>query len=148
MRVSTQFPVAVHALMMVAAFPETRITSEIVGQSTGCNPVVIRNLFPKLKKAGLLSVKAGRGKIELTRPIGEITLWDVYTAVESEQTEEIFKLHPHASDACPVGCHIRELLVSHLDDAVAAMRRELSAVTLGMLQGELRELPPHPAAEG
>ncbi|MGN6712025.1 transcriptional regulator, BadM/Rrf2 family [Anaerocolumna jejuensis DSM 15929] len=141
MRVSTQFPIAVHALMMVAYFPETRITSDLAAESAGCNSVIIRNIFLKLKKAGLLSVRPGRGKMKLAKPISDITLWDIYSAVETDETDEIFKFHPNTSDTCPVGCNIRCLLLSHLDNAVAAMRAELSSVTLEDLTQELKTFP-------
>jgi len=140
MRVSTQFPIAVHALMMLAYFPEERITSEIVAQSVGCNPVIVRNLFVKLKRAGLLSVKAGRGKMELARPAGKISLWDIYVAAEACKADEIFKFQANASDDCPVGCNLRKILFSHLDDAVTAMRDELSGTTLEDLERELETL--------
>ncbi|SHO43078.1 Rrf2 family transcriptional regulator [Anaerocolumna xylanovorans] len=138
MRVSTQFPIAVHALMMVAYFPDTRITSELAAKSAGCNSVIIRNIFLKLKKAGLLSVRPGRSKMELAKPVGEISLWDIYAAVETDETDEIFKFHPHTSCTCPVGSNIRSLLHSHFDDAIAAMREELSKVTLEDLTKELK----------
>lgn len=137
MRVSTQFPLAVHALLMIAYFPQIRITSNIVAESAGCNAVVIRNIFTKLKKAGLLSVKTGTGGTALARLAEEISLWDVYTAVESDATDELFKMHQNTSGSCPVGSSIRSLLTSHLDDAVAAMKVSLSAVNLEQLKEEL-----------
>lgn len=141
MRVSTQFPIAVHALMMVAFFPDTRITSDLTAESAGCNSVIIRNIFLKLKKAGLISVKPGRSKMELAKPVSEISLWDIYAAIETDETDEIFKFHLNTSDTCPVGSNIRSLLLSHLDDAVAAMKEELSKTTLEDLTNELKSLP-------
>ena len=59
MRVSTQFTIAVHALIMIAYFPDIRVTSEMVAESVGNNPVIIRNIYGKLKKAGILSIQRG-----------------------------------------------------------------------------------------
>lgn len=140
MRVSTQFPIAVHALMMVAYFPQMRITSDIVAQSAGCNAVIIRNIFSKLKNANLISVRAGKGGTSLSKPAKEISLWDVYTAVESDATDELFKFHANASGTCPVGSHLRNLLLSYLDQAVAAMKTELSGVSLAALASELKSI--------
>ncbi|BCJ98735.1 Rrf2 family transcriptional regulator [Anaerocolumna chitinilytica] len=141
MRVSTQFPIAVHALMMVAFFPEKRITSDLAAESAGCNSVIIRNIFLKLKKAELISIKPGRSKMELAKPVSEISLWDIYAAVETDETDEIFKFHSNTSCTCPVGSNIRSLLMSHLDDAIAAMRAELSKITLEDLTKELKSFP-------
>lgn len=138
MRVSTQFPVAVHIMLMVAGFPDVKVTSEAAADSAGCNPVIIRNIFAKLKKAGLLNTKSGRGKTTIARPADEITLWDIYTAVESDATEELFKFHQRTSAECPVGSNIHALLMPHLNDAVAAMRDVLSKATLNDLVKELR----------
>lgn len=137
MRVSTQFPVAVHIMLMVAGFPEQKMTSEVVAESAGVNPVIIRNIFSKLNNAGLLDTKSGRGKTAVMRPADEITLWDIYTAVESDETDEVFKLHQNTSETCVVGSNIHELLLPHLTDAVNAVKAEFSKVTLQALIDEL-----------
>ena len=137
MRVSTQFPIAVHIMLMIDAFPDKKITSEVLSVSAGCNAVIIRNLFSKLNNAGLLDTKSGKGKTTITRPADEITLWDIYTAVESDETDEMFKLHQHTSETCVVGSNIHELLLPHLTDAVSAVKAEFSKVTLKKLIDEL-----------
>jgi DNA-binding IscR family transcriptional regulator len=146
MRVSTRFPIAVHILMMVAYFPEKRITSEVISQSVGCNAVIVRNLFLQLKQAGLLSAKAGRSKLELAKPAQEITLWDIYSAVETDKTEDIFKFSKNTSEVCPVGSHLKEILTGHLDEAVLAMKEQLSQTTLEVLKNEIREAFNNPCA--
>jgi len=95
MRVSTQFPIAVHALLMVAYFPDIRVTSEMVAESVGNNPVIIRNIYGKLKKADLLYVQRGTGDTKLKKPANEITLWDIYKAVETDVVSEVsnFPIH-------------------------------------------------------
>ena len=140
MRVSTQFPIAVHIMLMVAGFPEQKMTSEVVSESTGTNPVIIRNIFSKLNNAGLLNTKSGRGKTAAARPAEEITLWDIYTAVESDETDEMFKLHQNASETCVVGSNIHALLIPHLDEAVEAVKAVFSKVTLADLIDELYEM--------
>lgn len=137
MRTSTQFPLAVHVLLMLAAFPDKKVTSEAAAVSAGVNPVVVRGLFGKLTKAGIIETKSGRGRNALAKAPGDVTLWDVYEAVEGGDASEPFKMHGNTSDTCPVGTNIHELLGPHLEDAAAAMRRELSAVTLEDLKGEL-----------
>lgn len=137
MRVSTQFPIAVHIMLMVAGFPDQKMTSEVVSESAGTNPVIIRNIFSKLNAAGLLDTKSGRGKTTVARPAEEITLWDIYTAVESDETDEVFKLHQNTSETCVVGSNIHELLMPHLDEAVNAVKAVFSKVTLADLIQEL-----------
>ena len=137
MRTNTQFPMAFHAMMMIANFKDTRMTSEMVARSVGCNAVTIRNIFGKLKRAGLLSVKTGTGGTSLARPAEEITLWDIYSAVETDSAEEIFKIHENASQLCPVGRRVRGMLTPCFENIVTAMQAELSCVTLAQMLEDL-----------
>jgi Rrf2 family protein len=143
MRVSTRFPIAIHALMLISAFAGHRkVNSNFVSASTGVNAVVIRNIFIQLKKAGLISVSPGPGGTTLAKLPEQISLWDIYAAVEAERIEDIFKFHENISPYCPIGSNIYELLYSHLDDAVKALKEELSGVTLADLIVELHQRVP------
>jgi len=138
MRVSTRFPVAVHALMMITALSkEKKVTSELISESTGVNAVIIRKIFLNLKDAGLISVSPGPGGAKLSKSPDKITLWDIYMAAETENIHEIFKFHNNRSPHCPIGVNIYEILYSHLDKAIYALKKELSGVTLSQLLEEL-----------
>ncbi len=142
MRVSTQFPIAVHCMLWIAGFPDIKATSERLSDSTGCNATIIRNIYAKLNRAGLIITKSGKGRTTLAKPAEEITLWDIYTAVESPETDDLFKFHPNRSETCIVGSNVYDVLHPHLDDAVCALRKELSAVILSQLCEELYEKIP------
>jgi Predicted transcriptional regulator len=149
MRISTKFPVAVHTVMMIAAFSDKqKINSEMISESTGVNAVIIRNIFTLLKLADIILVSPGPGGAFLARNADCITLWDIFKAVESTESENFFKFHQNSSEHCPVGGNIYGLLKNHLDDAVNAMKAELSRVTISKLVDELRsqipDLPPLP----
>jgi DNA-binding IscR family transcriptional regulator len=117
-----------------------KLTSDVISRSTGVNAVIIRNIFSKLKKAELLFISAGRGGIRLARDISEISLWDIYAAVETDETNEIFKFHPNPSEKCPIGRNIYTLLTPSLNSAVSALKKELSTVTLKDILNELDTL--------
>ncbi|MDT8782513.1 MAG: Rrf2 family transcriptional regulator [Candidatus Bathyarchaeota archaeon] len=149
MRASTRFPLAVHTLMIVSAFSDQRkINSDFIAESTGVNAVIIRNIFTRLKKAGLISVSPGPGGATLSKKPMQITLLDIFNAVEAEKTEDIFRFHGNPSPYCPIGSNIYEILYSHLDNAVSALKKELNSVTLAHLINELNQrvpnLPPPP----
>lgn len=137
MRGNKQFSIAVHALLMIAHFSDVKITSEMVAQSAGCNAVIVRNLYQKLVTAGLLTTKPGKGKTELAKPAEEITLWEVYSAVEGSSLSEIFKIHEHTNGDCPVGGKIRAILQRHMDSTTRAMQAELARVSIADLRSEL-----------
>jgi Rrf2 family protein len=143
MRVSTKFPVAVHAMIMIAGLSDKeKVNSDKISESTGVNAVIIRNIFKSLKKSKLILVAPGPGGTTLARPPEDITLLDIFSAVESKETEDIFKFHQNQSEHCPVGSNIYGLLKTHLDDAVDALKSELSKVTLAILLEELFPLLP------
>lgn len=137
MRVSTQFTIAVHALIMIAYFPDIRVTSEMVAESVGNNPVIIRNIYGKLKRAGILTIQRGTGATALTRPANNITLWDVYQAIETDAVDEIFKFSDTLSGVCPIGSSIRELLMIHLQEAVNLLKDSLSKTSIEELRFEI-----------
>ncbi len=141
MRVSKKFPTAVHALLYVAVLsPKRRVTSTLVSESTGSNAVTIRNIFLDLSRNGLLTASAGKnGGVHLAKKPEDITLWDIYQAVETNDVEEIFKLH-ETDSTCPVGKNIYQLLYPHMLDAVTAMKDSMEQVTLGTLLDELQSL--------
>lgn len=107
MRISTKCSIALHCLICIAVFDGRRMTSTGLAASTGSNPVVIRNLFGALQKAGILSVARGTGGAVLLRSPEEITVWDVYAALESDEKHELLGIHPNPSPQCPVGSRIR-----------------------------------------
>ncbi len=141
MRVSKRFPLAVHSLLFVAALsPRKRVTSTLVAESTGANAVTVRNLFLELSDSGLLVATAGKnGGVKLAREPEDITLWDIYQAVETPDADEIFKMY-EGSDDCLVGRNFHQILRPHMVSAVNAMKEELERVTLKTLKEELQSL--------
>ncbi len=141
MRVSKKFPTAVHALLYIAVLAEVankRATSTLVAESTGSNAVIIRNIFLNLSDSGLLIASAGKnGGVELAREPKDITLWDVYQAVETDDVEEVFKIHERNCE-CPVGKNVYQILYPHMSSALNAMKENMEQVTLENLLEELK----------
>lgn len=126
MRVSKQFPLAVHSLLFVAVLSsKKRVTSALVAESTDSNPVTVRNIFLKLSERGLLVTVAGKnGGVHLAKVPKDITLWEIYQATETNNVEEIFKLQK-TSTSCPVGKNFYQILYLHMVSAVNAMKADL-----------------------
>lgn len=136
MRMSTQFTVSVQMLLLIMVLDDRKVTSEMVSKSTGGNPVMVRQLFGKLKEAGILNVSAGRGATVLAKKPSEISLWDIYMAVEEYSSSELFKFHPKISEGCNIGRFFKEILGNHLDEAIHAMADKMSKVSLAQLLEE------------
>lgn len=139
MKITSRFTVAVHTLLVIYIFgKERKTTSDFIAASVQVNPVVIRRTLLSLKAAGMIDVKAGSGGATITKDLNDITLYDVYSAVDSVEGE-LFHFHENPNPACPVGKNIHNVLGYHLADAQHAMENELKKVTLASLAGELTE---------
>lgn len=140
MQISTRFSIAVHTLLCIAHFaPTTKVTSAFIAASVNVNPVVIRRTLGMLKEAGLVHVEAGVGGASLARPLDEITLLDIYRAVESV-AGELFDFHASPNPACPVGRNIHAVLDGELTAAQAALEGRLAQTSLADLDGRLEGL--------
>ena len=129
MQFSSRLPIATHILLAIALFgDEQKFTSNVLAGSTGVNPVIIRNTLGMLKAAGLVSVEPGVGGATLTKEPSEITLLDVFRAVEED--EDLFRFHEHPSPDCPVGSNIHVVLGSRLHDTSSAMEAQLAETTI------------------
>ena len=137
MKIASRFTVAVHTLLVIHTFGmEQKTTSDFIAASVQVNPVIIRRTLLSLKAAGMIEVKAGSGGATIVRDLKDITLYDVYRAVDSVEGD-IFHFHENPNPTCPVGKNIHAVLDTHLADAQAAMENELKKVTLFDLTREL-----------
>lgn len=138
MQLSMKCSVAVHCLLFIwEARGKARVTSTLLAQSTGCNPVVIRNILSALKKAGLITVPRGQGGAELCRDPEQITLYQIYAALEPQGMTSLIGIHPCDGRACPVAQNIRRVLrrpYRQIEDAIAAT---MDGITLASLIQDL-----------
>lgn len=132
MQISSRFTMAVQTLTCIEVLKnDIPMNSETIAASVGTNPVAIRNLFQKLKAAGLIEVqRGGNGGVALARPMEEITLLDVYRAVENEEDMSIFRFHANPNANCPVGRNIHHVMDGRLTEIQAAMEEKMAEMTL------------------
>ena len=83
MKRNSRLSLALHTLGHMAGDPERMRTSADIADHAGTNPVVVRRVLGKLRDAGLLASEKGyAGGWRLARPPHQITLADVYLALE------------------------------------------------------------------
>jgi Rrf2 family protein len=129
---TTRFATAVHILTLLASEGERAVTSDYVAGSVNTNPVVIRRLLRMLAEAGLvISAPGATGGSHLARSPRRITLFDVYSAVESGS---LFGQHSQPPNRkCPVGSQIVDLLAAPLEAAEEAAEKSLRKTTIADL---------------
>jgi Rrf2 family protein len=137
MKISSRFTVAVHILSLLALESSSHCTSEWIAGSVNTNPVVVRRIIGKLKKAGLVDVRPGAGGAYLLKETKDITLLDIYRAVEVVEEGELFQIHEHPNQNCPVGANIQAVLEIILLRAQAAMEKILEEISLEELVNNL-----------
>jgi Rrf2 family protein len=130
MTISSRFAVGIHILTLIELNKEEAISSEYIASSVNTNPAVIRKLMGMLKKAGLIEVHPGIAGAKLTKELSEITLFDVYKAVNVVQEKELFSVHDNPNPKCPVGRNIQNTIVPIFSAAQLAMEKVLVSVTL------------------
>lgn len=139
MQISSRFTIGVHTLLCIAYFKDEKVTSNFIADSVNANPVVIRRMLGQLKAAGLVTVEAGVGGASLVRQPEDITLLDVFDAVEAapDGPAGLFNFHDAPNPVCPVGGSIHAVLDGKLASAQAAFREDLRKTTLADLLGEI-----------
>lgn len=131
MQISSRFTIAIHIFSCIDTFgEEQRITSDFLASSIQVNPVIIRKLLGQLKEAGLITVRRGSGGASLAKPAEEITLLDIFNAVESLDNRKLFHFHENPNPACPVGRSIHPVLDGRLEHIQSTMEYEMQSVTL------------------
>ena len=126
---SSRFAVAVHILTLMAWSDEEPLKSEQVAKSVNTNPVVIRRILCELAHARLVVSQTGSaGGSKLARKPDEITLLDIYDAVECPG---VFSLHrQQPSRRCPVGVNIETVMGEVLEEADSAVKHVLTKITI------------------
>lgn len=131
MQISSRFTIAVHILICIETFKEDyKVTSDFLASSVNVNAVVIRRLLQQLKRAGIVDVKRGSGGAVTAKPPGEITLLDIYNAVECVEEGKLFHFHENPSQECPVGKNIHAVLDDRLEQIQGAMEREMKSISI------------------
>lgn len=131
MQISMKCSVAVHCLIFIhEAKGIAKVTSNLLAESTGSNPVVIRNILSALKKAGLITVPRGTGGAELCADPSQITLYQIYSALEPNGVTSIIGIHPCDGRLCPVAQNIRKVLKTPYHKIEDAVKKAMEEVTL------------------
>jgi len=128
--ISSRFAVGIHILSLLEINKGGVSSSEYIAKSVNTNPVVIRKIMGMLKNAGLVNVRPGIAGAELKRDLSEITLLDVYKAVNVVQEKELFGVHDSPNPACLVGRNIQDTISPLFSEAQLAMEKSLGNVTI------------------
>lgn len=128
--ISTRVSVAVHILSLLEINKSGTNTSDYLASSVNTNPVVIRRIIGMLSKAGLVEVHPGVAGTRLAKELNEISLLDVYKAVQAVEENALFAIHEKPNPNCPVGRNIQNSLEPVFSLAQRSMEKVLDQVYL------------------
>ena len=139
MQITSKFTIAVHILAFTDYFGEQmNITSSVLSGSIHANPVIIRGIISSLKDAGILYSGRGRRSIELAKDPRDITLYDVYSAVEKKERKSIFHFHEGSEPLCPIGRNIEGALTPYLDGIQDSMEQRMREISVSAVITDIR----------
>src|SRR5215475_6438359 len=138
MQTSSRFAVAVHILALMAGADDEPIKSDQMASSVNTNPVVIRRILCSLSRAELVISQTGAaGGSKLARKSGQISLLDVYRAVEEGG---VFALHRQSpNQRCPIGGAIESVLNDVLCEVNLAVEHALAGTSIEQVFQSVRE---------
>ena len=141
MQITSKFTVAVHILTCIDIFDgQMRVTSDFLSGSTGVNAVIVRGVLGQLRNAGIVETRQGSGGAHLAKALDEITLYDIYKAVDCVDDEGLFHFHENPNAECPVGRNIHKAMDGRLEAAQAALENELKSTTLAQVVADTRKI--------
>lgn len=136
-QISTRFSIAVHILLLIALSSQD-CTGDFIAGSVSTNPVIIRRIMGMLKKAGLVEVRPGVGGATLLKDPDQVTLLEIYRAVEAIDDDRLFAFHEDPNPQCPVGRNIESVLRQEMMEAQRAMEQRLAQVSLSQLAAKFQ----------
>lgn len=141
MQISMKCSIAVHCLIFIhEAKGIAKVTSSLLAESTGSNPVVIRNILSALKKAGLITIPRGTGGAALCADPSQITLYQIYTALEPDGVTSLIGIHPCQGRPCPIAQNIRKVLQTPYTKIEEAVKETMEQITLQSMIDEFQLL--------
>lgn len=128
MKYSVRLSDAVHLMIYIEVVRDSELTSAAIAGSIRTNPAYIRQLMMKLKKAGLLQSVPGHADPKLTRKPEEISLLDVYKAVEGDKP--LLHLDADINPDCDVGINIQFALKGYYEQIQKNIEKEMEQIRL------------------
>lgn len=128
MKYSTRLSDAVHILVFIQQSDNPTISSADIATSIQTNSSYVRQIMAQLKAACLLSSSRGQATPELGKPPQEITLLEIYKAVEKDKP--LLHLDTHTNPECGVGVNIQLALAEHYKQIQKDAETSMQKITL------------------
>ncbi len=128
MKYSTKLSDALHILVFLSLGASQPLTSAKIAESVKTNPAYIRQLMATLKNAGIISNTQGQANASLTCESSEITVLDVYRAVEGNKP--LLHWDVDTNPECGVGVYIQLTIADFYQEIQETAEKKMQSITL------------------
>lgn len=128
MKYSVRLSDAVHMMIYIEVATGAVCSSAAIAESIRTNPAYVRQMMMKLRKAGLLQSVHGHAMPSLTRRPEEISLLDIYKAVEGDKP--LLHLDANINPECDIGVTIQYALKGYYEQIQEHIEREMAQIKL------------------
>jgi Rrf2 family protein len=128
MKYSTKLSDAVHIMAFIEINHDFDLSSTAIATSIQTNPAFVRQIMMKLRKAGLMSSVTGHAKPSLAKPAEQITLLEIYKAVEGDKP--LLHLDTHTNPECGVGVNIQLALLDYYQEIQKMAEEHMNQISL------------------
>ena len=125
-----KFSSAIHTLILIAE-SDKPLTSEDIAESVGTNASYIRKIIGLLKKKDIIESHRGVSGFILKPKSEDLTLLQIYQAVNEAERPGHFDLHQNPNDECMVGRYIKPVLTGMFSEMEDTFSCALASKTLG-----------------
>ena len=128
MKYSTKLSDTIHVLIFIYLGEGEKLTSTKIAESIKTNPAYIRQLMSALKNAGIISNTRGQAKATLTKTTDQITMLDIYRAVEGNKP--LLHLDIDTNPECGVGINIQFSIGDFYQEIQEIAEEKMKRITL------------------
>lgn len=128
MKYSTKLSDSIHILVLISLNILDDLSSTTLAKSIHTNAAFVRQLMLLLRKAELITSVKGHARPALTKSPTEITLLDVYKAIEGDKP--LLHLDTHTNPECGVGVNIQLSLQEYYNKVQRTAEQEMRDITL------------------
>ena len=137
MRTSSKFTTAIHICIYLDYSNDQLVSSQTLAESVKTNPVVIRRLIGQLRRQGIVgSVAGAKGGFYLSKPVDQLTLWDIYLVVRDDE----FFNKPKVNPDCVVSSNLAVLVDDVYSESEHSMKNSMEKVTVAQLTDKLSDI--------
>lgn len=137
MKYSLKLSHAVHIMVFIYTSEGVPVSSDKIAESIHTNPGCVRQIMSALRNAGLIKSVVGHPKPELAKDPGDISLLDIYKAVEGDKP--LLHLDTHTNPECGVGVNIQLALQSFYDKVQRDAESSMSGISLNDIIKEFQQ---------